>query len=149
MAPGIAAAVAAAGPSVRVLARRDRAAAQAAEHASKLSNITVAGGPIDERSLRDVDMVIETVLEDLDTKCELLKRVEPWLLSTAVIATNTSSLPLEKLAGVLLRPNRFVGLYFLNPAEATALVEITRAPATDESVVTAVAELVKVMGKRR
>jgi 3-hydroxybutyryl-CoA dehydrogenase len=148
MAPGIAAALASAGLCVRVVARREAAATQAARRASQLSASEILSGPIDEQSFIDASLVIETISEDLDAKRQVLAHVEPWLAPEAVIATNTSSLRLEDLAAVLVDPERFVGLHFLNPAEATAIVEITPAPGTQAEVVALLVELARRMGKR-
>lgn len=77
------------------------------------------------------DLVIEAVFEDLKVKHELLRTVEPRMRDGALLATNTSSLPLESLSEALERPERLVGLHFFNPVAKMPLVEVVHAAATD------------------
>jgi 3-hydroxyacyl-CoA dehydrogenase/enoyl-CoA hydratase/3-hydroxybutyryl-CoA epimerase len=74
------------------------------------------------------DVVIEAIFEDLDAKQALLRGLEPRLKPEAILATNTSSIPLEQLAVVLERPERFVGLHFFNPVPKMLLVEVVTMP---------------------
>lgn len=70
------------------------------------------------------DIVIEAIFEDAEVKCNLYKEIEPRLKRTAIIATNTSSIPLEQLTGALKKADRLVGLHFFNPVSRMPLVEI-------------------------
>lgn len=70
------------------------------------------------------DLVIEAIFEDADAKRELFRRLEPRLRPDAILASNTSSIPLEELAGCLERPERLVGLHFFNPVDRMQLVEV-------------------------
>lgn len=74
--------------------------------------------------LVNADVVIEAIFEDAEVKCNLYKEIEPKLKRTAIIATNTSSIPLEQLTGALKKPERLVGLHFFNPVAKMPLVEI-------------------------
>ena len=74
--------------------------------------------------LVSADVVIEAIFEDAEVKCNLYKEIEPKLKKTAIIATNTSSIPLEQLTGALKKPDRLVGLHFFNPVSKMPLVEI-------------------------
>ncbi len=141
MAPGIAAACSAAGCSVTIAGRTAECAAAAAHAAG------VRAAAIDEAAFGGCDLVVETVLEDLDVKRELYARVEPWLAADAVLATNTSSLAVAELAAQLARPERFAGFHFLNPANATAVVEVIPGPATAEATVATLVELARAMDK--
>lgn len=78
------------------------------------------------------DVVIEAIIENLDAKVELYKELEPRLKRNAVLATNTSSIPLENLAEHLDRPSRLIGLHFFNPVAKMQLVEVLRAELTDQ-----------------
>jgi 3-hydroxybutyryl-CoA dehydrogenase len=89
----------------------------------------------DIAAVRGAELVIESVVESLETKLQTLRRVEHEVDSGAVLASNTSTLPLESLAAGLRRRNAFVGLHFFMPVPAMPLVEIGPLPATDESVV--------------
>lgn len=86
------------------------------------------------------DLVIEAIIENADAKRELYARIEPLLPETALLASNTSTIPIAKLAESLARPDRFLGVHFFNPVRKMPLVEVIRGPATsDEAVVEAVA----------
>ncbi len=78
------------------------------------------------------DVVIEAIFEDLDAKQALYKDIEPRLKADALLATNTSSIPLEKLGKKLQQPQRLVGLHFFNPVAKMPLVEIVTTATTDE-----------------
>ena len=93
------------------------------------------------------DLAIEAVPERLDLKQRVLGRLDRLLAPGAVIASNTSGLDLEALAGAAARPERVVGLHFFNPPPAMPLVEIVAAPRTSPEVVAAVAELARRCGK--
>jgi 3-hydroxyacyl-CoA dehydrogenase/enoyl-CoA hydratase/3-hydroxybutyryl-CoA epimerase len=70
------------------------------------------------------DVVIEAIFEDADAKTALYRELEPRMKPDAILATNTSSIPLEQLAAWLERPERFVGLHFFNPVARMLLVEV-------------------------
>lgn len=87
------------------------------------------------RCVERADLVIEAIFEDRDTKRRLYQELEPRLRPEAVLASNTSSIPLEELATVLARPERLVGLHFFNPVAKMQLVEIVRGTNTADAVV--------------
>lgn len=77
------------------------------------------------------DVVIEAIFENAEAKQALFKNLEPKLKAGAVLATNTSAIPLEKLASVLQNPERLIGLHFFNPVPKMPLVEVVYGPDTD------------------
>ena len=77
------------------------------------------------------DVLIEAIFEDVDAKRSLYREVEPRLKATALLATNTSSIPLETLNARMQQPARLVGLHFFNPVSKMPLVEIVHGPETD------------------
>lgn len=77
------------------------------------------------------DVVIEVIVERLDAKQELLRTLEPRLKPGALLATNTSSIPLEELATVLQVPGRLIGLHFFNPVAKMPLVEVVQGAQSD------------------
>lgn len=83
----------------------------------------------------DRDLVVEAVPEDRALKVDALTRVEEHLGATAALASNTSSISIDDLAGALARPESFLGLHFFNPVPASALVEIVVGTATSTSLV--------------
>jgi 3-hydroxyacyl-CoA dehydrogenase/enoyl-CoA hydratase/3-hydroxybutyryl-CoA epimerase len=74
------------------------------------------------------DLVIEAIFEDVQAKKDLFRALEPRMKAEAILATNTSSIPLEELAVALERPERFVGLHFFNPVPKMQLVEVVTTP---------------------
>ncbi|TCO78904.1 3-hydroxyacyl-CoA dehydrogenase/enoyl-CoA hydratase/3-hydroxybutyryl-CoA epimerase [Plasticicumulans lactativorans] len=82
------------------------------------------------RGLPRADVVIEAIFEDLDAKRALFAAIEPRLAPAALLATNTSALPLEALAAGLAAPQRLIGLHFFNPVAQMPLVEVVHGSAT-------------------
>ncbi len=93
------------------------------------------------------DVVIEAIFENLEAKQKLFAEVEPKLKPGAVLATNTSSLPIEQIAAVLKDPSRLIGLHFFNPVAGMPLVEIVRGPQSREEDVRKGATFVTRIGK--
>ncbi|HEJ84102.1 MAG TPA: 3-hydroxyacyl-CoA dehydrogenase, partial [Desulfobacteraceae bacterium] len=90
--------------------------------------------------LKDVDLVIEAVLEDMEVKQGIWKQLDGICPAHAVFATNTSALPITEMAEVLKEPGRMIGLHFFNPAHRMQLLEIICAKKTsDQTLATAVA----------
>lgn len=81
------------------------------------------------------DLIIESTPEDLTLKIDLFDRLETTYGDAPIIATNTSSLPIEKMAAALRAPARFVGLHFFQPPEMLPMVELIRCPETVDGVV--------------
>ena len=81
------------------------------------------------------DVIIEAIFEDTEAKHAILRDVEPRMQADAVLATNTSSIPLEQLATVLKEPNRLVGIHFFNPVAMMPLVEIVKTETSSEKAV--------------
>jgi 3-hydroxyacyl-CoA dehydrogenase/enoyl-CoA hydratase/3-hydroxybutyryl-CoA epimerase len=80
------------------------------------------------------DVVIEAIFEDAAAKSGLYQQVEPRMRADALLATNTSSIPLESLSRSLEHPERFVGLHFFNPVAKMQLVEVVRSPDADPAL---------------
>lgn len=107
-----------------------------AERVAVLSRIT----PVSRyRDLSDVDLMVEAATEDLAIKTEVFRSVEAVTRPEAILASNTSSIPITKLAAVTQRPERVIGMHFMNPPPLMRLVEIIRAIQTSDET----AELVK------
>ncbi len=83
------------------------------------------------------DLVIEAIVENAEIKRKLFAGLEPRMKEGAILATNTSSIPLQELSGVLARPERLVGLHFFNPVAQMMLVEIVEGPQTSAEVMQA------------
>jgi len=93
------------------------------------------------------DIVIEAIFEDADAKRELYRQLEPRLRPDAILASNTSSIPLEELAGCLARPERLVGLHFFNPVDKMQLVEVVAMANSDATALARAAALVLAIKK--
>jgi len=85
--------------------------------------------------VKHADIIIEAIFEDKDLKQKLYQSIEPLMKPDAILATNTSSIPLEQLATCLKNPGRLVGVHFFNPVALMPLVEIVRGANTDDAVV--------------
>ena len=102
--------------------------------------MVLVGGTIDYSGFATADIVIEAVFEDLDLKHRVLRDTEPTINPEAVYASNTSTIPIGKIAEVAMRPERVLGMHFFSPVHKMPLLEVIVTPHTSaESTVTAVA----------
>ena len=101
--------------------------------------------PVDE--LVAADLMVEAVVEDAATKEDIFRRADDLLPAEAILASNTSSIPIASLAAVTGRPDRVIGMHFFNPVPVMALVEVIRAPATSDGTAAAIVELARELGK--
>ena len=90
-------------------------------------------GTTDKADFADADWVIEAVFEELGVKQDVFAEIEKHVSDTAVLATNTSSLSVEQIGAKLAHPERLVGFHFFNPVAVMPLVEVVRAPSTDDT----------------
>ena len=102
---------------------------------------------LNQADIATCDLVMEVVTEDEDLKRSVYKQLIPHLKADAIIATNTSSLPITRLAAATDRPERFIGMHFMNPVPVMQLVEIIRGIATGEEAFERVRELAVRLGK--
>jgi 3-hydroxybutyryl-CoA dehydrogenase len=98
-------------------------------------------------SLATADVVIETATESLEVKQTILEMIDPLLGSDTIVASNTSSVSITKLAATISCPDRFVGMHFFNPVPAMALVEIVRGLRTSDATHDTVEALATKLGK--
>ena len=105
-----------------------------------LGRISIAEGWDD---IGKADIVVEAVFEDVAVKRAVISQIEATCRSDAIIASNTSTIDLDKLAEGLNHPRRLIGLHFFNPAHAMPLVEVIRRDATEPGVIAAAMRLVK------
>ena len=104
-------------------------------------------GVVALEELKGCERVIECAPEDLALKREILQKLDAIVSDESIIATNTSSLSVTKLASYLRRPGHFVGMHFFNPVPAMKLVEIVRGMRTNDSTVAAVRGLAEKLDK--
>ena len=102
---------------------------------------------LDYAPFAECGMVIEAAAEKEDVKREIFKKLTPVLKPDALIATNTSSISITRLASATDRPGKFIGMHFMNPVPAMSLVELIRGIATDEETFAATRGLALRLGK--
>lgn len=95
----------------------------------------------------DVDVVIEAVVENMDVKTALFAQLDEITSPHAILATNTSSLPITEIAAATKRPEKVIGMHFMNPVPIMKLVEIIRGLATSDEVYEAIEQMTKTLGK--
>ncbi len=95
----------------------------------------------------DVDVVIEAVVENMDVKTTLFAQLDEITPPHAILATNTSSLPITEIAASTKRPEKVIGMHFMNPVPIMKLVEIIRGLATADEVYEAIEQMTKTLGK--
>ncbi|EPA1955269.1 fatty acid oxidation complex subunit alpha FadJ [Vibrio alginolyticus] len=104
-------------------------------------------GGVDFTSFNHIDVVIEAVFEDLDLKQKMVADIEANAKSETIFATNTSSLPIHKIAEKAERPENVVGLHYFSPVEKMPLVEVIPHETTSDETVSTVVALAKKQGK--
>ena len=97
--------------------------------------------------LKDADLVIEAIFENVDVKKELFREVDKICKKDCVFASNTSTIPITDLASVTSRPEKFIGMHFMNPVPLMKLVEVIRGLRTDDKTAKLIHELAEKMGK--
>ncbi len=147
MGAGIAAVAAARGLEVVVVEQGDeqRAKAEARIRAGMGDSRPIVGAELD--LLRDCDIVIEAVPEDLSIKRSIYEQLSQIVRGDVIVATNTSSLSVAELSGAWSAPERFGGLHFFNPPDRMELVEVVRGPRTSDATAAALARLSRRLGK--
>ncbi len=115
----------------------------AADKAAALGRIHGATAYAD---LKPADVIVEAATEDYDLKAKILKQIDKLVSGDAIIASNTSSISITRLASLISHPDRFIGMHFFNPVPVMALVEIVRG-LTSDATHAAVATLATRLGK--
>lgn len=158
MGAGIAHAFLLAGARVHVVERDAETAAQArgrveaaltrsAARGTRLPDADALTTSVDTGAFAEAGLVVEAVPEDRALKLGALARIEGTVRDDAVVASNTSSISIDALAGAMRRPQRFLGLHFFNPVPASALVEVVTGADTAPEVVTRATRWVEAIGK--
>jgi len=134
------------GATDRALATMERSLAKLAEKGGPgprdvLSRVIAVGG------LEPADLLIEAVVEDASVKEDVFRAADATLPPHAILASNTSSIPIGSLAAVTARPERVIGMHFFNPVPVLRLVEVIRSPATSDETAASVVGLARELGK--
>jgi 3-hydroxybutyryl-CoA dehydrogenase len=93
------------------------------------------------------DLMVEAVVEDTEVKKDIFRRADEMLPAEAILASNTSSIPISSLAAATKRPDRVIGMHFFNPVQVMELVEVVSTPQTSDDTRAAVVELAEELGK--
>jgi 3-hydroxybutyryl-CoA dehydrogenase len=157
MGGGIAQVVAASGRRVSLHDAEPGAAGRALEKMSRsLEKLAEKGGPDPAKVLGRVepvaelgaaDLMIEAVVEDASVKEDVFRRADALFPPEAILASNTSSIPISSLAAVTGRPDRVIGMHFFNPVPVLNLVEIVRGRETSDETTRAIVLLAEELGK--
>jgi 3-hydroxybutyryl-CoA dehydrogenase len=157
MGGGIAQVVAASGRQVSVYDEAagavDRATGTMRKSLSRLAE--KGGSPPDEvlarvRAVDEIvpaDLLIEAVVEEAGIKEDVFRRADEVLPQEAILASNTSSIPISSLAAATSRPDRVIGMHFFNPVPVLELVEVVRGRETSDETAAAITELAEELGK--
>ncbi|MDZ5606958.1 3-hydroxybutyryl-CoA dehydrogenase [Bacillus bingmayongensis] len=97
--------------------------------------------------VKEADLVIEAAVEKMDIKKKIFANLDEIAPEHAILATNTSSLPITEIAAVTKRPEKVIGMHFMNPVPVMKLVEIIRGLATDDAVYETIEDITKKIGK--
>ncbi|MEO6219247.1 MAG: 3-hydroxybutyryl-CoA dehydrogenase [Ginsengibacter sp.] len=97
--------------------------------------------------VQDADLVVEAATENLDLKLTIFKHIDEAASADCILATNTSSISITKIASVTNRPKHVIGMHFMNPVPVMKLVEVINGYATSKEVTTQIIELAKKLGK--
>ncbi len=114
------------------------------QKAAALAHIKTAS---DMAALKEVDLIIEAATENLELKTGIFRKLDELAKPEAIMASNTSSISITKLAGATKRPAQVVGMHFFNPVPMMALVEVTRGLQTSDATYAAVETLSRAVGK--
>lgn len=101
-----------------------------------------------KEAVEDADLIIEAIFEDMAVKKDLFKKLDEYSPSSAILATNTSTLSISELASVTKRPKKVVGMHFFNPVAAMQLVEIVVGEKTSEETIQAIQDVTQKIEKK-
>lgn len=100
-----------------------------------------------KNGVTDADLVVEAATENVDLKLSIFKQIDEFSGKNAILATNTSSISITKIAAATQRPDKVIGMHFMNPVPVMKLVEVIRGYATSDEVTGKIMELSKTLGK--
>ncbi len=116
-----------------------------ADKTATLNNITTFTDTAE--AVKNADLVVEAATENLDLKLKIFKQIDEAAPANAILASNTSSISITKIASVTNRPKQVIGMHFMNPVPVMTLVEIIRGYDTTDEVTNAIMEMSTKLGK--
>jgi 3-hydroxybutyryl-CoA dehydrogenase len=102
---------------------------------------------LDIGEMRDADIIVEAVIEDLELKRAVFSQLDDICPPSTILSSNTSSISITKLAATTNRPQKFIGMHFMNPVPLMKLVEVIRGQLTDDKTTRTIVEVAENMGK--
>jgi len=135
------------GASDKAIATIRKSLGRLAEKGAALNPAEVVGRVELVDELARADLMVEAVVEDAAVKQDIFRRADGVLPPQAVLASNTSSIPIASLAEATGRPERVIGMHFFNPVPRMKLVEVVRHPGTSAATAAAIVELARELGK--
>lgn len=115
------------------------------EKANTLANISTFTAL--EDAVKDADLIVEAATENIDLKLKIFQQMDATAPADCILATNTSSISITKIASVTSRPEKVIGMHFMNPVPIMKLVEIIKGYSTSKETFSAIYEMSKTLGK--
>jgi 3-hydroxybutyryl-CoA dehydrogenase len=115
------------------------------EKQNTLSNLTTFTSLVE--GVKGVDLVVEAATENIDLKLQIFKELDAATSENVILATNTSSISITKIAAVTNRPDKVIGMHFMNPVPVMKLIEIIRGYSTSDEVTNLIMEISKKLDK--
>ena len=115
------------------------------DKSNTLNNITTFTDTVE--GVKNADLVVEAATENVDLKLKIFKQLDEVCAENTILATNTSSISITQIAAVTSRPEKVIGMHFMNPVPIMKLVEIIRGYSTSDEVTTTIMDLSKTLGK--
>ncbi|MEO1516609.1 MAG: 3-hydroxybutyryl-CoA dehydrogenase [Bacteroidota bacterium] len=100
-----------------------------------------------KEAVAQADLVVEAATENIDLKLRIFQQMDEFAPASAILATNTSSISITRIAAVTQRPEKVIGMHFMNPVPVMKLIEVIRGYATSDEVTAAIMELSRGLGK--
>jgi len=126
----------------RMVAKEKISASDKTETLGKITTFTNT-----EEGVKNADLVVEAATENIDLKLKIFKQLSEICNENTILATNTSSISITQIAAVTSRPDKVIGMHFMNPVPIMKLVEIIRGYNTSDDVTSTIMELSKTLGK--
>ncbi len=135
------------GATERARATMEKSLTRLAEKGADLDAAAVLGRIEPAGDLVPADLMVEAAVEDAEVKKDIFRRADATLPPEAILASNTSSIPIATLAAETSRRDKVIGMHFFNPVPVMTLVEVVRTPQTSDETAAAVVELARELGK--
>jgi 3-hydroxybutyryl-CoA dehydrogenase len=135
------------GATEKAVAAMEKSLTRLAEKGADVDPAAVLGRIEPVSDLASADLMVEAVVEEAETKKDIFRRADEVLPAEAILASNTSSIPIASLAAETGRPDRVIGMHFFNPVPVMTLVEVVRHPGTSDGTAAAVVALAEELGK--